>query len=163
MNSNQLEQLLLLEQSGELSPSQRRALDAELAASPETRRFRDQLRALAAAAPAPAAGPAPDAAARITARLAPRPRMVVWKPLLATAAALALLLSVYTFRPDPASAPIETAGDDEVYVGRVRTDPTVANGLSLWIASDNLRKGAALNAVQIAEALIAEHLKKRIA
>ena len=59
--------------------------------------------------------------------------------------------------------PLETAGDDEVYVGRVRTDPTVANGLSLWIASDNLRKGAALNAVQIAEALIAEHLKKRIA
>ena len=127
MNSNQLEQLLLLEQSGELSPSQRRALDAELAASPETRRFRDQLRALAAAAPAPAAGPAPDAAARIAARLAPRPRMVVWKPLLATAAALALLLSVYTFRPDPASAPIETAAVETTTAEEDWTDPLDAD------------------------------------
>ncbi|BCW87427.1 Aspartate-semialdehyde dehydrogenase 2 [Alphaproteobacteria bacterium SO-S41] len=59
--------------------------------------------------------------------------------------------------------PLESVGDDEVYVSRVRTDPTVANGLSLWIAADNLRKGAALNAVQIAELLIAEHLKKKLA
>ena len=41
-----------------------------------------------------------------------------------------------------------------VFVSRVRVDPTVDNGLSLWIVSDNLRKGAALNAIQIAEELI---------
>lgn len=50
--------------------------------------------------------------------------------------------------------PIECAGEDNVYVSRVRKDPTVENGINLWVVSDNLRKGAALNAVQIAEALI---------
>ena len=50
--------------------------------------------------------------------------------------------------------PQEVTGQDAVFVSRVRTDPTVDNGLSLWIVSDNLRKGAALNAVQIAEELI---------
>ncbi|WP_288456819.1 aspartate-semialdehyde dehydrogenase [uncultured Sphingomonas sp.] len=56
--------------------------------------------------------------------------------------------------------PIESAGDDATYVSRVRDDPTVDNGLSLWCVSDNLRKGAALNAVQIAELLGRRHLKK---
>ena len=56
--------------------------------------------------------------------------------------------------------PIEAAGDDATYVSRVREDPTVENGLSLWCVSDNLRKGAALNAVQIAELLGRRHLKK---
>jgi aspartate-semialdehyde dehydrogenase len=51
--------------------------------------------------------------------------------------------------------PIESAGEDAVYVSRIRKDPTVAHGLSFWCVSDNLRKGAALNAVQIAEELIA--------
>ena len=51
---------------------------------------------------------------------------------------------------------IDAAGTDAVYVGRVRADRTVEHGLNLWIVSDNLRKGAALNAVQIAERLIAE-------
>ncbi len=50
--------------------------------------------------------------------------------------------------------PIECAGEDGVYVSRLRHDPTVKHGLSMWIVSDNLRKGAALNAVQIAEELI---------
>jgi aspartate-semialdehyde dehydrogenase len=50
--------------------------------------------------------------------------------------------------------PIDVAGKDDVYVGRIRKDPTVKNGINLWIVSDNLRKGAALNAVQIAESLI---------
>jgi aspartate-semialdehyde dehydrogenase len=60
--------------------------------------------------------------------------------------------------------PIESAGDDAVYVSRIRKDPTVANGLSFWCVSDNLRKGAALNAVQIAEELIARGmLAKRAA
>jgi len=49
---------------------------------------------------------------------------------------------------------IDAAGKDEVYVGRIRKDETVSFGLNLWIVSDNLRKGAALNAVQIAEKLI---------
>ena len=47
--------------------------------------------------------------------------------------------------------PVESAGEDQVYVSRIRKDPTVENGLSFWVAADNLRKGAALNAVQIAE------------
>ncbi len=54
--------------------------------------------------------------------------------------------------------PVECAGEDAVYVSRIREDPTVDNGLNLWVVSDNLRKGAALNAVQIAEALVNDHL-----
>ena len=50
--------------------------------------------------------------------------------------------------------PIEAEGKDEVFVGRIRRDPFVKNGLWLWVVSDNLRKGAALNAIQIAELLI---------
>ncbi len=49
---------------------------------------------------------------------------------------------------------IDAAGQDLVFVGRIREDPSIANGLDLWIVADNLRKGAALNAVQIAEHLI---------
>jgi aspartate-semialdehyde dehydrogenase len=52
--------------------------------------------------------------------------------------------------------PLEAAGKDPSYVGRIRRDPTVENGLVLFVSNDNLRKGAALNAVQIAELLIAE-------
>jgi aspartate-semialdehyde dehydrogenase len=51
--------------------------------------------------------------------------------------------------------PAECVGDDAVYVSRIREDQTVENGLNLWIVSDNIRKGAALNAVQIAERLVA--------
>jgi len=50
--------------------------------------------------------------------------------------------------------PYEAAGEDATYISRIREDGTVENGLSLWVVSDNLRKGAALNAVQIAEVLI---------
>ena len=50
--------------------------------------------------------------------------------------------------------PHEAAGEDATYISRIREDPTIDNGLNLWIVSDNLRKGAALNAVQIAEALV---------
>ncbi|TLY19556.1 MAG: aspartate-semialdehyde dehydrogenase [Nitrospirae bacterium] len=50
--------------------------------------------------------------------------------------------------------PIDVAGKDEVYVGRIREDESIPNGLNLWIVGDNLRKGAALNAIQIAEELI---------
>ncbi|ADP72665.1 aspartate-semialdehyde dehydrogenase [Rhodomicrobium vannielii ATCC 17100] len=50
--------------------------------------------------------------------------------------------------------PVECVGDFATYVSRIREDPTVENGLSLWVVSDNLRKGAALNTVQIAELLI---------
>lgn len=50
--------------------------------------------------------------------------------------------------------PVESAGEDATYISRIREDSTVDNGLNLWIVSDNLRKGAALNAVQIAELLI---------
>ena len=50
--------------------------------------------------------------------------------------------------------PLECVGEDVVFISRIRKDPTVAHGLGLWIVSDNLRKGAALNGVQIAEHLI---------
>jgi aspartate-semialdehyde dehydrogenase len=50
--------------------------------------------------------------------------------------------------------PLAATGQDPVFVGRVRSDPTVAHGLALFVTGDNLRKGAALNAVQIAEVLV---------
>ena len=56
--------------------------------------------------------------------------------------------------------PIESVGEYATYVSRIRQDPTIDNGLNLWVVSDNLRKGAALNAVQIAELLGRRHLKK---
>jgi aspartate-semialdehyde dehydrogenase len=56
--------------------------------------------------------------------------------------------------------PVETAGEDLVYVSRIREDSTVEHGLSLWVVADNLRKGAALNAVQIAEELIKTYMRK---
>ncbi len=55
--------------------------------------------------------------------------------------------------------PKECAGEDDVYVSRLRSDPTVDNGLSMWVVSDNLRKGAALNTVQIAETLIGQYME----
>lgn len=59
--------------------------------------------------------------------------------------------------------PIEAAGEDATYVSRIRKDPTVENGLAMWVVSDNLRKGAALNAVQIAECVINRNLLKKAA
>ena len=56
--------------------------------------------------------------------------------------------------------PVECVGDYATFISRVREDPTVENGLNLWCVSDNLRKGAALNAVQIAELLGRKHLQK---
>ena len=56
---------------------------------------------------------------------------------------------------------LECQGEDAVYVSRIRKDPTVQHGLSFWCVSDNLRKGAALNAVQIAETLIAQGILAR--
>jgi aspartate-semialdehyde dehydrogenase len=54
--------------------------------------------------------------------------------------------------------PYECVGEDATYISRVREDPTVDNGLVLWCVSDNLRKGAALNTIQIAECLISRKL-----
>jgi aspartate-semialdehyde dehydrogenase len=59
--------------------------------------------------------------------------------------------------------PKEATGEDAVYVSRIRHDPTVGSGLTMWVVSDNLRKGAALNAVQIAEALIGGYLQRKAA
>ncbi len=57
--------------------------------------------------------------------------------------------------------PLECQGEDSTYVSRLRRDPTVEHGLAFWCAADNLRKGAALNAVQIAETLVAQGLLSR--
>ncbi len=59
--------------------------------------------------------------------------------------------------------PADCVGEDAVFVSRIRRDPTVEHGLSFWCVSDNLRKGAALNAVQIAEAVVAQGLLKKAA
>lgn len=68
-------------------------------------------------------------------------------------------VSVVDYRQDEGYVtPIEAAGEDNVFISRIRTDPTLENGLNMWIVSDNLRKGAALNAVQIAEELVKTYL-----
>jgi aspartate-semialdehyde dehydrogenase len=70
-------------------------------------------------------------------------------------------ISVVDHRADEGYVtPAECAGEDAVYVSRLRADPTVEHGLAMWVVSDNLRKGAALNAVQIAEELIRTYMKK---
>jgi aspartate-semialdehyde dehydrogenase len=61
------------------------------------------------------------------------------------------------------ATPLDAQGEDAVFVSRLRRDPTVENGLGFWCVADNLRKGAALNAVQIAETLIAEGLLRKAA
>ena len=69
-------------------------------------------------------------------------------------------ISVIDYRKDEGYiTPIEAAGEDKVYVSRIRNDVSVDNGLNIWVVSDNLRKGAALNAVQIAELLISKYSK----
>ena len=55
--------------------------------------------------------------------------------------------------------PVEVAGEDDIYISRIRKDPSVKNGLVFWCVGDNLRKGAALNTVQIAELLVSKNLK----
>ena len=68
-------------------------------------------------------------------------------------------LKVVDFRVDEGYVtPVEVAGLDPVYVSRIRRDKTIANGLNFWCVSDNLRKGAALNAVQILELLTEKYL-----
>jgi len=62
--------------------------------------------------------------------------------------------------PGGYATPVEVTGEDGTYVSRLRKDPTVANGLAFWCVADNLRKGAALNAVQIAELLVKDYLGK---
>jgi aspartate-semialdehyde dehydrogenase len=59
--------------------------------------------------------------------------------------------------------PVECVGDYATFISRIRDDQTIENGINLWVVSDNLRKGAALNAVQIAECLINRGLIKQAA
>ena len=71
-------------------------------------------------------------------------------------------ISVVDHRADEGYAtPVEIAGEDLVYVSRIRKDPTVPNGLAMWVVADNLRKGAATNAVQIAELLCERYLDRK--
>ena len=68
------------------------------------------------------------------------------------------ITAMITLFDDPANGiypmPRPAAGQDEVFVGRIRQDASHPNGLVLWVVSDNLRKGAALNSIQIAEELV---------
>jgi aspartate-semialdehyde dehydrogenase len=68
--------------------------------------------------------------------------------------ARALLGAAPSVRVEDFPSPGKSAGGDDVLVGRIRRDPTVEQGLALFLASDNLRKGAALNAIQIAELVL---------
>ena len=71
-------------------------------------------------------------------------------------------ISVVDHRADEGYVtPAESAGEDAVFVSRIRRDFSVPHGLSFWCVSDNLRKGAALNAVQIAEVLVRDYLSVR--
>ena len=70
------------------------------------------------------------------------------------AEAMALLRQAPGVQMAEVPNPLAATGQDAVFVGRVRTDPTVEHGLALFVTGDNLRKGAALNAVQIAEVLL---------
>jgi aspartate-semialdehyde dehydrogenase len=86
------------------------------------------------------------------------------KPITVTQARKALQKAegiVVIDKPDPEDGfvtPAEIAGEDPVYVSRIRRDDTVKHGLSMWVVADNLRKGAATNAVQIAEVLVKKYL-----
>jgi aspartate-semialdehyde dehydrogenase len=71
------------------------------------------------------------------------------------------LMVVDKREPGGYMTPHEAAGEDATYVSRIREDATVENGLSFWCVADNLRKGAALNTVQIAEMLVNRKLLKR--
>ena len=57
--------------------------------------------------------------------------------------------------------PINAAGKDEVFVGRIRRDESIDNGLNLWVVADNIRKGAATNTIQIAEEMIKRGIIKK--
>ena len=65
--------------------------------------------------------------------------------------------------PGGYATPVESVGEYDTFVSRIREDNTIENGLNIWVVSDNLRKGAALNTIQIAEELIARGLKPRLA
>lgn len=73
------------------------------------------------------------------------------------------ILVVDKREPGGYATPVEAAGDFSTYVSRIREDTTVENGLAMWIVSDNLLKGAALNAIQIAESMIEQRLLKSAA
>ena len=144
MNATRLEQFLLLEQSGELTEKQHRALAAELAANPAARRRRAELRHLAAALPPAGATPAPGTAARIAARLAaPRPTPAVfrpaWRPALAAAAALALLVGVRAYHGrsvpagDTAPASVAVTATEEEWLDPLDPEFTELENLLLAI------------------------------
>ena len=145
MNASRLEQLLLLEQSGELTEKQRRALDADLAANPAARQFRAELQHLAAAVPPVRATPAPGTSARIAARLAgARPFAVfrpAWRPALAAAAALALLIGLRTYHGQRApageapAAAVTAAAEEEEWTDPLEADFTELENLLVAIDS----------------------------
>ena len=145
MNATPLEQLLLLEQSGELSAKQRLRLDAELAASAEARRLRAELRGLAAAVPPPPAGPV-AAVARIDARLRRTTAPVAafrpaWKSALAAAAALALLLGVRSYHcapstPAPAATTELASAEEAEWTDPLDAEFTELESLLLAIATE---------------------------
>jgi aspartate-semialdehyde dehydrogenase len=72
-------------------------------------------------------------------------------------------LVIDTHQPGGYVTPMEASGEDATYISRIREDTTVENGLAMWVVADNLRKGAALNAVQIAELMVNRNLLRKAA
>lgn len=121
MKTEKLEKLLLLEQSGELSPGQRRRLECELSASDNARRLREELSLLSRSVCKPAAEPSPWTVARIAARLHEERQPAVnlsciLKPVLALAAGLVLVINIWNFHgkqvPSTSAAVVSAAGVD---------------------------------------------------
>jgi len=68
-------------------------------------------------------------------------------------------MGIHVFENQSYPTPKDVSGSDQIYVGRLRIDDSVLNGLNLWVVADNIRKGAATNAIEIAEYLIKEGIK----
>ena len=146
MNPKQLEQLLLLEQSGELSPKQRRTLDAELAAHSSAYPLRKELRNLTASIPSPTAIPSTLSTSAIHARLsqsskAPSGFRPAWKPALAAVAALSLLLGIHTYHAKtPISSTPTVASmttEEEEWTDPLDSEFTELESLIATISTDN--------------------------
>ena len=145
MNPKQLEQLLLLEQSGELSPTQRHELDFELATSVQAQHLRAQLRGLARSVPPPATTPSASSIAAIHSRLnsttkTPHAFRPAWKPALAAVAALSLLLGIHTYHaktPIPSTPIVASTLVEEEWTDPLDSEFTELESLIATISTDN--------------------------
>ena len=139
MKTIKLEKRLLLEQSGELSPRQRRQLDA----CPEAQAKRDELRLLRAATPVSDVEPDPWAATKIAARLRPERASLfefsrLWKPVLLTAACLMLVVNTFDFKQTSPTPVVEMTTEMDVWNDQFEEDLVELESLILAMSGDSL-------------------------